>query len=145
MSPSSALLCPRASASDPALGRFIAEDPGRQTLSGSFNPIDTGEWSEQAYILPTARLFSAIAARDRPAVHALLAAGAREDVNRRDHVGRTALHVAIFADAADVACDLVDAGARMSARLVGGGARRCIWRRSGGWRAWCASCWSAAR
>ncbi|ETW84697.1 hypothetical protein HETIRDRAFT_425946 [Heterobasidion irregulare TC 32-1] len=99
---------------------FIAEDPGRQTLSGSFNPISDGEWSEQAYILSTARLFAAIAGRDRPAVRALLSAGARHDVDRRDHVGRTPLHVAVLSDAGDIACDLVDVGARMSARLVGG-------------------------
>ena len=41
-------------------------------------------------------------------------------MDRRDHVGRTPLHVAVLSDAGDIACDLVDAGARMSARLVGG-------------------------
>lgn len=42
------------------------------------------------------------------------------DVNRRDHVGRTPLHVAIMTKASDVACDLIDAGARMTWRLVDG-------------------------
>ena len=42
------------------------------------------------------------------------------DVNRRDHVGRTPLHVAILTGASEIACDLIDAGARMMARLVDG-------------------------
>ena len=43
-----------------------------------------------------------------------------EEVNRRDHVGRTPLHVAIYSHSVEVGCVLIDAGARMSARLVGG-------------------------
>ena len=42
------------------------------------------------------------------------------DVNRRDHVGRTPLHIAILTGASEIACDLIDAGARMMARLVDG-------------------------
>ncbi|KAJ6579649.1 ankyrin repeat protein [Mycena vulgaris] len=86
---------------------FIQDDPGRQTLSGSFNPIDVGEWSAQVYIGPTERFFAAIAAHDRAGVARMLGEG--QDVNRRDHVGRSAA-------ALDVACDLIDAGARMTAR-----------------------------
>ena len=47
------------------------------------------------------------------------------DVNRRDHVGRTPLHVTIFARSVDIAYDLVDAGSRMTARLVDG--RTCLY------------------
>ncbi|KAJ7499894.1 ankyrin repeat protein, partial [Mycena latifolia] len=97
---------------------FIQDDPGRQTLSGSFNPIDVGEWSEQVYIGPTERFFAAIVAHDLAGVARLLADG--QDVNRRDHVGRAPLHVAILCRAVDIACDLIDAGARMTARLVDG-------------------------
>ena len=43
-----------------------------------------------------------------------------EEVNRRDHVGRTPLHVAIYSHSIEVGCVLIDAGARMTARLVGG-------------------------
>ena len=43
-----------------------------------------------------------------------------EDVNRRDHVGRTPLHIAIISNSVDCANILIDAGARMTARLVGG-------------------------
>ena len=98
--------------------RFIEENPGRQTMSGSFNPIDDGEWSGQVYVKPTQKLFAAIAAWDRDAVKNLLQE--EIDVNQRDHVGRTALHVAILCKAPEIACDLIDAGARITARLVDG-------------------------
>ncbi|PBK72133.1 ankyrin [Armillaria solidipes] len=98
---------------------FIEEDPGRQIMSGSFNPIDVGEWSEQVYIGPTDKVFTAIAAGDRGAVASLLKEEGM-NVNCRDHVGRTALHVAILCKATDIACELIAAGARMSARLVDG-------------------------
>ncbi|KAI0337566.1 ankyrin [Trametopsis cervina] len=97
---------------------FIIEDPGRQSMSGSFNPIDDGEWAEQAYVGPVEKLFSAIASHDRTAVANMIAQGM--DVNRRDHVGRTPLQVAVLCKAADIAFDLVDANARMTARLVDG-------------------------
>lgn len=97
----------------------MEENPGRQSITGSFNPIDDGEWSEQVYIRPTQKLFTAIAARDRAAVQTLLQ-DAAIDVNNRDYVGRTTLHVAIFAKATDIACDLIDAGARVTARLADG-------------------------
>ena len=64
-------------------------------MTGSFRPIDVGEWSEQAYLGPTERLFNAIALKNRADVRELLASG-HVNVNRRDHVGRTALHVAIL-------------------------------------------------
>ncbi|KAK7053725.1 ankyrin repeat protein, partial [Favolaschia claudopus] len=97
---------------------FMQDDPGRQTLSGSFNPIDVGEWSEQVYIGPTERFFAAIAAHDHASVTRMLTEG--QDVNRRDHVGRAPLHFAIMCGAVDIACDLIDQGARMTARLVDG-------------------------
>ncbi|TFY63651.1 hypothetical protein EVG20_g6224 [Dentipellis fragilis] len=97
---------------------FIEEDPGRQSMSGSFNPIDEGEWSEQAYVQAVAKFFTAISIGDRVAVTQMIQDG--EDVNRRDYVGRTALHYALLSRQPDIACDLVDAGARMTARLPGG-------------------------
>jgi ankyrin repeat protein len=98
--------------------RFIEEDPGRQTMSGSFNPIDDGEWSEQVYVKPTQKLFAAIAAHDRDAAQKLIQE--EIDVNQRDHVGRTSLHVAILSNAPEIACDLINAGARITARLADG-------------------------
>jgi len=90
-------------------------------MTGSFKPIDEGEWSEQAYIKPAAKFFQAIISYDRVAVQHLL----EEDegktiVHQRDHVGRTALHVAILVKAVDIAEDLVDAGARITAKLTDG-------------------------
>ncbi|KAM6501508.1 ankyrin repeat protein [Amanita muscaria] len=97
---------------------FMQENPGRQIMTGSFKPIDVGEWSAQIYIGPTERFFTAIAANDRAAVGDMVENGT--DVNRRDHVGRSPLHFAIMCNATDIACDLIDAGARMTARLVDG-------------------------
>jgi ankyrin repeat protein len=96
----------------------MQEDPGRQSMSGSFNPIDVGEWSGQVYIGETEKFFTAISCGDRDAVARFLREGA--DVHCRDHVGRTCLHLAIISNAVDVACDLIDTGARLTARLVNG-------------------------
>jgi ankyrin repeat protein len=100
------------------VGRFIEEDPGRQSISGSFNPIDEGEWSETAYIQTTAKFFGAISKNDTITVTQMIEDG--EEVNRRDHVGRTPLHVATISNSVECAKILIDAGARMTARLVGG-------------------------
>ena len=96
----------------------MQENPGRQVITGSFKPIDVGEWSAQVYIGQTERIFTAIAVHDRTTVANMIKEGV--DVNRRDHVGRSPLHFAILCDAKDIVFDLVDAGARMSARLVDG-------------------------
>lgn len=87
-------------------------------MTGSFKPIDEGEWSDQVYVKPTQQLFTAIAAHDREMVKQLLGNGI--DVNDRDHVGRTSLHVAIISKAVDIAGDLIEAGARITARLADG-------------------------
>ncbi|EPQ59792.1 ankyrin [Gloeophyllum trabeum ATCC 11539] len=97
---------------------FIQENPGRQSISGSFNPIDVGEWSAQAYIGPSEQFFMAIGAHDAAKVRAMIQEGV--DVNRRDHVGRTPLQLAIFSRASEVATNLIDAGARITARLADG-------------------------
>lgn len=96
----------------------MQENPGRQVITGSFKPIDVGEWSAQVYIGQTERIFAAIAAHNRTTVGTMIKEGV--DVNRRDHVGRSPLHFAILCNAKDIAFDLVDAGARMTARLVDG-------------------------
>lgn len=66
----------------------------------------------------TEKFFQAIAANDKAAVEAAVQGGI--DVDRRDHVGRTPLQLAIMARSVDAACALVDAGARMTYRLVDG-------------------------
>jgi hypothetical protein len=113
----------------------MEDNPGRQSV-GSFNPINDTEWSLQSvcssyvvtdtllnhiylqYIGDTVKFFTAISAHDRDSVAEMIRDGA--DVNRRDHVGRTPLHIAILVDAVDIAQDLIDSGARMTARLVDG-------------------------
>jgi len=95
----------------------MQENPGRQIITGSFNPIDVGEWSTQVYIEPTERLFAAIAAHDRFTVVNTIKG---VDVNHRDHLRRPPLHFATFCNATEIACDLVDANARMTVRLVDG-------------------------
>ena len=102
----------------------MEENPGRQSMTGSFNPIDEGEWSEQVYMRPTEQFFQAIAAHDRPTVQRLLKTINDKtgglDINHRDHVGRTCLHVALISNAEDIAMDLINAGARITARLADG-------------------------
>ncbi|EED77701.1 predicted protein, partial [Postia placenta Mad-698-R] len=99
--------------------QFIEEDPGRQSISGSFNPIDVGEWAEQAYIGATVRFFKAVATGDRQAITALVQEDAQH-LDRRDHVGRTPLQVAVLSRAVDIACDLIEAGARLTPRIADG-------------------------
>ncbi|PPQ83597.1 hypothetical protein CVT25_006347, partial [Psilocybe cyanescens] len=98
--------------------QFIEENPARQSITGSFKPIDISEWSEQVYINPVQELFTAIAAHDRATVQRLLSESL--DVNQRDHVGRTYLHVAIFSKTTDIALDLIDAGSRITAPMADG-------------------------
>ncbi|KAI0750408.1 hypothetical protein C8Q74DRAFT_1373995 [Fomes fomentarius] len=99
--------------------QFMQDDPGRQSISGSFHPIDEGEWTEQAYIGPTEKLFNAIVLGDRATVHKIISEEGF-DIDRRDHVGRTPLQVAILSKEIEIVSDLIDAGARMTSRLVDG-------------------------
>ncbi|KAJ7058898.1 ankyrin repeat protein [Mycena amicta] len=107
---------------------FMQEDVGRQMVSGSFRPIDIGEWGAQAYVSTTARLFTLIAAGDRVGVAQMIASAKDQDpdtlatlVTRRDHVARAPLHLAILAGADEIASHLMErGGARMTARMVDG-------------------------
>jgi ankyrin repeat protein len=98
---------------------WMTDDPGRQLLTGSFHPIDSGEWSVQAYLGATEKLFKAIADNDRETVGDILRTEGL-DLRVRDHVGRTCLHLALLAKRSDIAMDLIDAGARITSRLVDG-------------------------
>ncbi|KAH9020875.1 hypothetical protein EDB84DRAFT_1441656 [Lactarius hengduanensis] len=92
--------------------RMTSRRSGRQSISGSFNPIDEGEWSETAYVQATAKFFGAISKNDVLAVKQMIED--REDLtNRRDHVGRTPLHRRGRLRPYRCRC-------RMTARLVGG-------------------------
>ena len=98
---------------------FMEEDPGRQTMTGSFRPIDTGEWSDQAYIKPLTQLYTLIASHNRAAVKDFLKRHA-DATNTRDPLGRTPLQFALLCSATDICLDLIEMGSRMSARLVDG-------------------------
>ncbi|KAI0926821.1 hypothetical protein AcV5_007509 [Taiwanofungus camphoratus] len=64
----------------------------------------------------TEKLLNAIVANDKAAVSRIIQEGI--DPDRRDYVGRTPLQIAIMTKAADIACILIEAGARMTARFV---------------------------
>ncbi|KAG8817296.1 hypothetical protein FRC17_011296, partial [Serendipita sp. 399] len=97
---------------------FMQEDPGRQLMTGSFHPIDEGEWSAQAYLGDVERLFQAVANDDIETVRDIVEGGF--DLKRRDHVGRTSLQLALLGQREAIASYLIDAGARITARLVDG-------------------------
>ncbi|KAG8950958.1 hypothetical protein FRC04_007022 [Tulasnella sp. 424] len=98
---------------------FMQENPGRQSITGSFHPIDSGEWSEQAYLKPLAILFSHIASHNRAACNDFLKRNA-DAIKTRDHLGRTPLQMALLCTSEDICLDLIEQGARMTSRLVDG-------------------------
>ena len=99
---------------------FLTVDPGQQLATGSFQPITTGDWSELAYLEENHALFQAVADNDREALLHVLSTMSLELINRRDYVGRTALHLAVMTNCVDLAIDLIAAGARISPRLSNG-------------------------
>ncbi|KAG8933989.1 hypothetical protein FRC01_005886 [Tulasnella sp. 417] len=98
---------------------FIQDNPGRQSITGSFRPIDSGEWSEQAYLKPLAKLFSYITSNNRLACNEFLKRNA-DSINARDHLGRTPLQLALLCSVEDICSDLIEQGARMTSRMVDG-------------------------
>ncbi|KAJ6520371.1 hypothetical protein C8R45DRAFT_58736 [Mycena sanguinolenta] len=96
---------------------FIPPNSGRTYLPGSLQSVNEAGWTAQAYITPAEKFFTAIAAHDCVVVSNMLK---DIDLNCRDCVGRTPLHLAILSGAPDIACDLVRAGARITAQMVDG-------------------------
>ncbi|KAF8129418.1 hypothetical protein K438DRAFT_1789151 [Mycena galopus ATCC 62051] len=72
---------------------FIPTNHGRKSSPGNLKSMDEAEWISQAYISPTEKLFTAIAACDREAVLNLLV---DIDLNCWDCVDRTPLHTTIL-------------------------------------------------
>ncbi|KAL4736293.1 hypothetical protein BDV11DRAFT_211341 [Aspergillus similis] len=97
---------------------FLSDNPGRQEI-GSFNPITDTDWTEMAYVGNTAGLCQAIVDNDLEEVQRWLAQG-EIDVNRRDHTGRTPLHLACMTSTPEIVQHLVDRGARLIARVADG-------------------------
>lgn len=97
---------------------FLKDDPGRQAI-GSFNPITSDDWTMMAYVGNTALLCQAIVDGDLEYVKSWLAQ-TRNDPNTRDFTGRAPLHLAVSNSTIEIVQALIDAGARLVARLVDG-------------------------
>ena len=98
---------------------FLRDDPGRQAI-GSFNPITLDDWTEMAYVGNTTRLCQAIVDHDLEAVRDWFSSPEVVDVNRRDHTGRTPLHLAVMCSSPEIVQCLIEHGARLVARLYNG-------------------------
>ena len=86
---------------------------------GSFNPLTDDDWTEMAYVGNTARLCQAIIDGDLEHVEDWLAQDG-VDPNRRDHTGRTPLHLAVMTSTPAIVKELVYHGARLVARVADG-------------------------
>lgn len=97
---------------------FVKDDPGRQAI-GSFHPLTDDDWTEMAYVGNTARLCQAIVDGDVEHVRGWLdQEGA--DPNKRDYTGRTPLQLAVMSSTPEIVQTIIDAGARIVARMVDG-------------------------
>ncbi|KAF3917841.1 hypothetical protein ABW20_dc0105725 [Dactylellina cionopaga] len=97
---------------------FLKDDPGRQEI-GSFNPITENDWTDMAYIGDDETLCKAIVAKDVDAIKQWVSEEGH-DVNRRDHTGRTPLHLATLVSTPEIVKILLDAGAKLIWRIVDG-------------------------
>ncbi|KAI5466053.1 ankyrin repeat-containing domain protein [Mariannaea sp. PMI_226] len=97
---------------------FLTDDPGRQQI-GSFNPLTDGDWTDMAYVGNTAKLCQSIVDGDVDDVLDWLKQE-DSDPNKRDHTGRSPLHLAVMVSTPEVVKSLVDHGARLIARLADG-------------------------
>lgn len=98
---------------------FLKDDPGRQAI-GSFHPITDNDWTAMAYIGNTETLCQAIVDLDIEAVKDWFGSTPAADVNRRDHAGRTPLHLAVMCSTPEIVQCLIEHGARLVSRLYNG-------------------------
>ena len=97
---------------------FMKDDPGRQAI-GSFNPLTSNDWTDMAYVGNTQELCQKICEGDLGFVEKWCSDNPAS-INRRDHTGRTPLHVAAQCSSPEILKALVDHGSRIVARLVDG-------------------------
>jgi hypothetical protein len=97
---------------------FMKDDPGRQTI-GSFHPLTDDDWTDMAYIGNTQELCENISDGNLDFVEVWCDKN-RDSIDRRDHTGRTPLHLAAQCSTPEILKCLVDHGARIVARLVDG-------------------------
>lgn len=97
---------------------FVKDDPGRQAI-GSFHPLTADDWTEMAYVGNTARLCQAIVDGDAEHVQDWLSQEGA-DPNERDYTGRTPLQLAVISSTPEIVQILIDANARIVARMVDG-------------------------
>ncbi|CEH12417.1 FOG: Ankyrin repeat [Ceraceosorus bombacis] len=102
---------------------FIKEEPGRQLMSGSFQPLTDDDWTTQAYMTSAQMMMKAVLDGNLECIHRLCLGGedtARKVLLSRDQSGRTPLHLAILERKTKVAVTLVSLGARVTSRLADG-------------------------
>lgn len=103
---------------------WLVDNPGRQQI-GSFHPITEGDWTSGAFLsAETEELVIRCAADDAPGIEALLSLQGDELLERRDFLGRTALHVAVQAHSPRACAAILSHSARgpelLAARLPDG-------------------------
>ncbi|KAK6535854.1 hypothetical protein TWF281_000104 [Arthrobotrys megalospora] len=107
---------------------FIRDDPGRQEI-GSFNPRTEDDWTHMAYLSENEIFFRAIASNDVEGIKKWIStvnsspspsSGGENDINRRDHTGRTALHLAVTTSTPEVVKLLLDSGVKLTRRVADG-------------------------
>lgn len=97
---------------------FMKDNSGRQAI-GSFNPLTADDWTDMADLGGTEELCQAIADRELAFVQKWCQSS-DNDVNHRDHTGRTPLHLAVQTSTPEIVNCLIDSGARIIARVADG-------------------------
>ncbi|KAL9009632.1 MAG: hypothetical protein Q9173_005358 [Seirophora scorigena] len=97
---------------------FMKDDPGRQAI-GSFNPLTGDDWTDMAYVGNIQQLCQRIAGGDVAFVDNWCKKNP-DGIDRRDHTGRTPLHLAAQCSTAEVLKCLINHGAGIVAHLVDG-------------------------
>ncbi|KAF3199269.1 hypothetical protein TWF106_003953 [Orbilia oligospora] len=107
---------------------FIRDDPGRQEI-GSFNPQTKDDWTQMAYLTDNEIFFRAIASNDVEAIKEWISTrrssssmpnSEENDINKRDHTGRNALHLAVTTSIPEVVKLLLDSGVKLTRRVANG-------------------------